>query len=109
MVFSSRDTMLADLQNLALRLEATGRRLIEAPSRLELRRELLADAQAMADRADDDALPLFLRSLAKEAANRALRVARSVEATDAPDLVARVADLAGALQELRQAVADGRA
>ena len=101
--------MRMDLLNLALQLEATGRRLIEAPSGLELRRELLADAQAMADRADDDALPLFLRSLAKEAANHALRVARSVEATDAPDLVACVADLARALQELRRAVADGRA
>jgi hypothetical protein len=101
--------MLVDLQNLATRLETTGRRLIETPSRLELRRALLADAQAMADMADADALPLFLRSLAKEAAGRAHRVARAVEATDAPDLAAVVDELADTLRELRRAVADGRA
>ena len=101
--------MLADLQNLATRLETTGRRLIETPSRLELRRALLADAQAMADMADADPLPLFLRSLAKEAAGRAHRVARAVEATDAPDLAAVVDELADTLRELRRAVADGRA
>lgn len=101
--------MLADLQDLATRLEATGRRLIETPSRLELRRALLADAQDMADMATAEALPLFLRSLAKEAAGRAHRVAQAVEAADAPDLAATVDDLAHALQELRQAVAGGRA
>jgi hypothetical protein len=101
--------MLADLQTLATRLETTGRRLIEAPGRLELSRELLADAQAMADMATADALPLFLRSLAKEAAGRAHRVARAVEAASAPDLAVTVAELADALQELRRAVADGRA
>lgn len=101
--------MLAALQNLATHLETTGRRLIEAPSRLDLRRELLADAQAMGDMATADALPLFLRSLAKEAAGRAHRVARAVEATDSPDLAATVDELADTLRQLRRAVADGRA
>lgn len=101
--------MHADLQNLASHLETTARRLGEAPARLDLRRELLVDAQAMSDMAVAGSLPLFLRSLAKEAAGLALRVAHAVEAPGAPDLAATIADLAGALQELRRAVADGRA
>jgi len=101
--------MHADLRDLASHLEATAQRLGEAPARLDLRRELLADAQAMSDMAAAGSLPLFLRSLAKEAAGRALRVAHAVEAAGTPDLAAAVADFAGALQELRRAVADGRA
>lgn len=101
--------MHSDLQNLASHLETTARRLGEEPARIDLRRELLVDAQAMSDMAVAGSLPLFLRSLAKEAAGLALRVAHAVEAPGAPDLAATVADLAGALQELRRAVADGRA
>ena len=101
--------MHSDLQNLASHLETTARRLGEEPARIDLRRELLVDAQAMSDMAVAGSLPLFLRSLAKEAAGLALRVAHAVEAPGAPDLAATIADLAGALQELRRAVADGRA
>ena len=101
--------MHADLRDLASHLEATARRLGGSPARLDLRRELLVDAQAMSDMAVAGSLPLFLRSLAKEVAGRALRVAHAVEAAGTPDLAAAVADLAGALQELRRAVADGRA
>ena len=101
--------MHSDLQNLASHLETTARRLGEEPARIDLRRELLVDAQAMSDMAVAGSLPLFLRSLAKGAAGLALRVAHAVEAPGAPDLAATIADLAGALQELRRAVADGRA
>lgn len=101
--------MVQELQELAQRLEATGRQILEAPTRLELHRDLLQLIQQISTLARAADLPLFLRSGAKDVETSAVRVARTVEAPAAPDLEEIVQEMQTSLDALRTALERGRA
>lgn len=101
--------MLPVLRALATALEETGRRLRETPADRGVHRELLRQIQAMAELAQARALPLFLRSHAKEVELRAARVARRVEAGDEPSLEEALRSMREGIDELLAALERGRA
>ena len=101
--------MMLELQDLVQRLEATGRQILEAPTRLDLHRDLLQLIQQMSVLARAPDLPLFLRSGAKDIETSAVRVARTLEAPAAPDLAEIVREMQASLEALRSAIERGRA
>ena len=101
--------MVLELQELVTRLEATGRQILESPTRLELHRDLLQLIQRISTLAHAPDLPLFLRSGAKDVETSAVRVARTVEASAAPGLQEIVQEMQASLDALRTALERGRA
>ena len=101
--------MVLEVQELMQRLEATGRQILETPTRVEFHRDLLQQIQEISAFAQAPDLPLFLRSGAKDVEAAAVRVARTVEAPDAADLQESLQEMQACLEALRMALERGRA
>lgn len=101
--------MLVELQELADRLDATGRQIVEAPTKLEFHRDLLQQIQQMSTLAQAPDLPLFIRSAAKDVETKANRAARAVESAPAVDLQEILHEMQVSLEALRAAIERGRA
>lgn len=101
--------MVLEVQELVQGLEATGRQILEAPTRIDLHRNLLQQIHQISAFAQAPDLPLFLRSGAKDVETAAVRVARTVEAPDAADLEESVREMQACLEALRMALERGRA
>lgn len=101
--------MLFELQELVDRLDATGRQIVEAPTKLEFHRDLLLQIQRMSMLAQAPDLPLYIRSAAKDVETRANRAARAAESANAVDLEEIVQEMQVSLGSLRSAIERGRA
>ena len=101
--------MLFELQELVDRLDATGRQIVETPTKLEFHRDLLLQIQQMSMLAQAPDLPLYIRSAAKDVETRAYRAARAAESANAVDLKEIVQELQVSLGGLRSAIERGRA